>query len=966
MEGNNFSLFPPIGAKPTEDINSSVLESYESDSKEYDNIINNKNIELNKEAPGLFPPMHGEISNSHVNFAERSSLNTSEVDSFGKSEIEEDVFNVDSSTTDISANGGQETVDMVKFQQQVIEKLPKDYDTQLINDKYFLTKLYKNTDTVQFQDFEAYDGLLRLEDKLRETLFNINNSNKRNSNNINQNNNNNKEHRQSDANQGLNIPIIAEEGLNDLYLYSREPDIRFFENLKRQKQRTNILANLKRKLLKNKKSKHEKKINSGNEYDIELGSGMELERVGSAPTTVYLDESQSLTKRPSIMLHNKLNNHTNANIDEKLNRDLDSSDYIGSLNNLEKDKINGFGFDSDADLFNKKTNVLNSNNNNTELGFDYPHKKSEYTLQRKLRMRHLQMLSIGASIGIGLFLQSGKAISIAGGLGAWIGFFFAATLITSTLLCFGEIVALLPVTTGVTGIVHRFLNPSLSFSVSWVYLISYCLSVPSEILASSLLLSYFENAEKFLNDKGNMTLVLVLFSSFIIFINLMDVRVYAEFEYITSTVKIIVILAMIVFMIVLNTGGVSTTEQSSQYMGFRYWDSNKKFANEPTITLGPFRPTFDLKDIGFGAREGIKGFGGVILQIIAASSVAIYSYIGTEIGFIGAAESSVQLRRSISSVAKRIYIRVIVFYLVSIFLIAILIYSGDPRLLRYRNDSTDISSTPVNEQIDTVLKTLKLASCGTSWAQNNDIFDDSATQSPWIIMLSNFKLCKLAKGLDGIFVAIGICAASSQLYVSSRILHSMSIQDKAPKFFSKCNKHGVPYVAVLTCGAFSYLSLLGLHNKSVISLNRLVQMGTQGAVIMWFFINVAFLRFYYAVKSRPDLLDRDSKEYPYKSPLQPYLAYYGAGATLFLFLVSGFANFIEWQTIDFIVDYLSLAILIVLYISYQLIKRPKVFWDIEDINLDIGRKELDREIWQEDTEYMPTFKEVLKKILSYV
>ena len=418
-------------------------------------------------------------------------------------------------------------------------------------------------------------------------------------------------------------------------------------------------------------------------------------------------------------------------------------------------------------------------------------------------------------------------------------------------------------------------------------------------------------------------------------------------------------------MIILNAGAVKSSKTSS-YLGFRYWDSNKDIKSEPSITFGPFRPTFDLKDVGFGAKNGVKGVGGVILQIIASSTVALYSYIGTEIGYVGAAESSVQLRRSISSVTKRIYIRVILFYLVSVFLIALLIYSGDPRLLRYRNDEYTLNEKSVQEQIQRVLDALHLDTCRKIKMQKTFDIQDAAMQSPWIVVLSNFGLCKLAKVIDSLFVAIGLCAASSQLYVSSRILHSMSIQDKAPKIFSKCNKSGVPYVAVLSCGCFGYLSLLGIHNKSLVSLNRMVQMGTQGAVIMWFFMNVAFLRFYYAVKRRPDLLDRDSKAYPYRSPLQPYTAYYGAAATLCLFLLSGFSNFVVWDTADFIVDYLSLLILCVLYIAYQLIMKPKVFWNIEDIDLDIGRKELDRQIWKENQEYMPNFKEVLKKVLSYV
>lgn len=911
------NLFPSIKNnlainKQSTSSTSSLSRDDASSSQRDSDYRNDYEYGLNREAPGLFPPLKTlDITKSKAYSIESCESSNS---SFKN-------MTTESESQDTLDENKYRSIDFKTFQTRILERLPKDYEHQMINDKFFLVRMYTLNSCVQFDDFASYEKYIILEDKLRDYLSNLN------------------EGRPGvvakystlEANTtGLNIPIIAQEGLNDLYLYSREPDIRFFKKLKNNKKHLKLIGGITKKFHKHRPSSIEHKH----------------EKIGSGPPTIILDDSIGL-----------MNGKDDNKIDEKM---YATSDFISNSENCTGDAM---------PLTNFRTTVLNSNaekKEDEEEGGHGLNKKKEYGLQRKLRMRHLQMLSIGASIGIGLFLQSGKAISIAGGFGAFLGFFISATLITATLLCFGEIVALLPVNTGVPGILNRFLNPSLSFSVSWVYLISYCISVPSEILASSLLLGYFENVENFMNaSKGNLASILFLFTSFIIFINLMDVRVYAEFEYITSTIKIIVIVGMIIFMIILNAGGVKSSEDSS-YLGFRYWNSNKDIKSEPSITFGPFRPTFDLKDVGFGAKNGVKGFGGVILQIIASSTVALYSYIGTEIGYVGAAESSVQLRRSISSVTKRIYIRVILFYLVSVFLIALLIYSGDPRLLRYRNDGYTLKEETVQEQIQRVLDVLHLDTCRKIDMQKNFDVQDTAMQSPWIVVLSNFGLCKLANVIDSLFVAIGLCAASSQLYVSSRILHSMSIQDKAPKIFSKCNKSGVPYVAVLSCGCFGYLSLLGIHNKSLVSLNRMVQMGTQGAVIMWFFMNVAFLRFYYAVKRRPDLLVRDSKAYPYRSPLQPYTAYYGAAATLCLFLLSGFSNFVVWDTADFIVDYLSLLILFVLYIAYQLIMKPKVFWNIEDIDLDIGRKELDRQIWQENQEYMPNFKEVLKQVLSYV
>ncbi|SCV03204.1 LAME_0H08548g1_1 [Lachancea meyersii CBS 8951] len=580
----------------------------------------------------------------------------------------------------------------------------------------------------------------------------------------------------------------------------------------------------------------------------------------------------------------------------------------------------------------------------------------QVTIQRKLSVRHLQMISLGATIGVGLFFNSGKALSIAGPMGGFIGYAVGGSLILATLFSFAEMVALIPLITGISGLSSRFVNDAFGFSVGWCHWLSYAIGFASEVVASTIMLSYYKNLDKIATSKSAMAVTIATIIIGLTLINLMDVRVYGEFEFFCSTFKLMIILLLVILMIVLNAGGLQNS-----YIGFRYWDSQKSPIKE--ITYGPFRPTFDLKDRGYGAREGIPGFGGILLSCIASSLTSVFAYVGSEIGFIAAGEAK-NPRKAVPSVTKRIFTRVILFYLLSIFVVGLNVYAGDPRLLRY-NTSSDISAV-INGQSEyqDIFNALGNTHCQGHYSMNL-IPIDNPNQSPWVIAMQSFNQCTLSSFINGVFVAIAISAGSSQLYASSRTLYSMATQQKAPKIFTTCNRSGVPYMAVLFCGALGFLSLLCLNVNSSEVFFTFVSIGALGSVIMWFGMNVAYLRFYYALKRRPDIISRDDKAYPYKSPFQPYFSIYGLLLALLLILFNGFQNFFRWNTKNFITSYLTLILFLILYVAFGWTGGYS-FNKLDQMDLDSGRREMDRVIWKEDSEYSLKPKEVLNKLLSHI
>ena len=90
-------------------------------------------------------------------------------------------------------------------------------------------------------------------------------------------------------------------------------------------------------------------------------------------------------------------------------------------------------------------------------------------LQRKLSVRHLQMISFGGTIGVGLFLNSGKAIAMAGGFGALLAFTIVGTLVLCTIMSFCEMVTFVSVIDGVSGLSSRFIDDAFGFAAGWLY-----------------------------------------------------------------------------------------------------------------------------------------------------------------------------------------------------------------------------------------------------------------------------------------------------------------------------------------------------------------------------------------------------------------------------------------------------------------------------------------------------------------
>ncbi|CAL1201233.1 unnamed protein product [Candida parapsilosis] len=578
-------------------------------------------------------------------------------------------------------------------------------------------------------------------------------------------------------------------------------------------------------------------------------------------------------------------------------------------------------------------------------------------LHRKLSVRHLQMISLGGTIGVGLFLNSGKAINIAGGFGALLAFAIVGVVVLCTMMSFCEMVTFVSVIDGVSGLSSRFVDDAFGFATGWLYFLSFAFGVAGEVVAGVIMLSFFPQL-KTTSSKGATTGFVFLFLGSIVTSNLIDIRVFGEIEYISSLIKLLWVVVMMIVMIVLNRGGFG-----GPALGFKYWMRSKSdFKND--IIFGLFRPSFNLYDNGTNPpSEGIEGDTGRFLSLVTAILVVCYAYSGTEIVCIAACEAK-NPRKALPSAMRRVFWRIVIFYCLSAFLVTLNIYAGDPRLLRYLSGKTgiDASEFATNVAIQTV--------GGAHCSYDSSVFAGygSGAQSPWIVALQSAGQCDFSTVTNVFLVFFAVSCGNAQLYVSSRTVYALALQGKAPKFLTYCNRNGIPYNSVMLAGAFGLLSFTCVSESATVVFQNLNSVIASSGIFVWFAMCLTFIRFYYGLKRRPDIMSRDDPSYPYKSPFQPYTAIIGMCATLFMVLAMGFVVFLkhEWNTLFFFSSYGSLMVFAILYAGYRVIKGSSIS-SLDRLDFDSGRTEMDRYIWDGGTDYNhKSFRDVLRKWLSFL
>ncbi|KAJ3719684.1 amino acid permease [Lentinula raphanica] len=471
-------------------------------------------------------------------------------------------------------------------------------------------------------------------------------------------------------------------------------------------------------------------------------------------------------------------------------------------------------------------------------------------LHRQLKNRHIAMISIGGVIGTGLFLGTANALRHGGPVGMVLGYMTVGTVCWATMISLGEMVAYLPIGGGHIKLAERFVDPAFSFAMGWNYWYNWTIILPAELSAAAVLINYWDSNTQL--NYAWITICLLV----VVAINMCGAGVYGEAEFIFASIKVLTITGLIILGIVIDLGGGPNHDR----LGFRYWKNP-----------GPFVQ-----------YDGISGATGRFLGWWAVISQAAFSFIGTEIVAIAAGEAK-NPRRNLPKAIKRVYVRILLFYIGGTFVIGLLVPSNDPDL---------------------------------------NLDSGTAASSPFVIAIQNAGISGLPSLINACLLTSAWSAASSDLYTSSRALYGLAISGNAPRFLMRTSKKGLPYICLLICASFSLLAFMGVSSGAGTVFGWFSNMTSMAGLLTWFGINLTYIRFHKGLKVQ----GFDRSRLPYIAPLQPYAAWYALFMTMLFCVFSGFSVFLkgEWDTATFVTNYLPLAGFPLLYIGAKFVYRQPI------------------------------------------
>jgi len=173
-------------------------------------------------------------------------------------------------------------------------------------------------------------------------------------------------------------------------------------------------------------------------------------------------------------------------------------------------------------------------------------------LQRRLKNRHIQLIAMGGAIGTGLFLGSAHIIESAGPsiiLGYMIGGLIAFLIMRQL----GEMIVHEPVTGSFSYFAFKYWGRFSGFLTGWNYWVLYILVVMTELTAIGKYVNYWW-------PHISAWVSVLVFFVVITLANLANVKLYAESEFWLSMIKVVAIIAMIIFGVyLLLTADVGST-----------------------------------------------------------------------------------------------------------------------------------------------------------------------------------------------------------------------------------------------------------------------------------------------------------------------------------------------------------------------------------------------------------------------
>ena len=451
-------------------------------------------------------------------------------------------------------------------------------------------------------------------------------------------------------------------------------------------------------------------------------------------------------------------------------------------------------------------------------------------MKRTLQTRHLSMIALGGSIGTGMMIASGSAISTAGPGGALVAYSMMGIMVYFLMTSLGEMATYIPLTGSFATYCTKFVDPALGFAMGWNYWLNWVITV--DAVTSGVIIQFWWPRFPEWIFSGFVLLVIFL-------INYLSVRSYGETEYWLSIIKVVTIIVFLIvgFMIIFGIMGGQ----------------------------GPI----GLKNFHYKKAPFVGGFPSILTVFLVAGM----SFQGTELVGITAGESATP-EKSVPKAIHSTFWRILLFYILSIFVMACILPYTDKNLL-----SSNVQDVAM---------------------------------SPFTIVFKRAGLAAAASVMNAVILTAVISSANSGLYASTRMLFSQAREGYAWKIFGYVNKRGIPIYALLGTMVVSCLAYLTQFIGPE-AYNYLIGASGLCGFIAWLGIAVSHLRFRRAFIAQGHQVG----ELKYHATLFPFGPIFALILCVVVMCGQNIDAFIKMDWSNIAITYMAVPLFLILFIYYK-------------------------------------------------
>ncbi len=371
---------------------------------------------------------------------------------------------------------------------------------------------------------------------------------------------------------------------------------------------------------------------------------------------------------------------------------------------------------------------------------------------KALTERQVTMISIGGAIGVGLFMGAGgRLVSVGPALifSYAIGGFLAFLLMRAI----GELIMYRRSSGSFVSYAGEFFGGPGAFVSGWSYVLNWGMTGIAELIAIGL---YVTNLFPGVHWLVSALIALVLLTS----VNMISVKIFGEFEFWASVFKVGAIIAFLL----IGTFMVATQHNIAGH----------------TAGIG------NLTAVGGSMFP--HGFFAMILVL----SGVVFAYNGIEMIGITAGEMQ-DAERQVPKAIRAVIVRIVVFYVGSVVLLAMLLPS--------------------------------------------DMY--KAGVSPFVSVFERLGWGWMGTAMTFVVVTAALSSCNSGLYSIGRVFRLMAQNGHAPQWLAKMNSRHVPYASILAISAFYLFGILvaffitGGKGQGSIAFDLALETASVGVLISW-------------------------------------------------------------------------------------------------------------------------------------